>query len=262
MFAAVVHLSLTTLTDPTKHRAHNAWRQLDYDPELLLQPGVAWSDAWVRSPDCVRASAPDIESAIAGFHYAELCWLRAPGYSSAQSLTDFSECAFQMGRRPDGAWATQALSAYFVPLKGYVNARVLVSAEALPFRPMTGIHLTLSRLSAHDAAAEASFRWHDQVRIPRILGCAEVAGAWTFATRDLFKPERDLSAPALRLEVVYLDGDPLAFAAELGSHEQAWRKVPANPAMTGVEERLLAGPLRTIIPWRWDWFDVAGIESD
>lgn len=262
MFAAVVHLSLTTLTDPTKHRAHNAWRALDYHPELMLQPGVAWGDAWVRSPDCVRASDPCADATLAGFHYAELCWLRAPGYSSAQSRMDFSERAFQMGRHPDGAWATEALSGYFVPLKGYVNARVLVSAEALPFRPMIGIHLTLSRLSGHDAAAEATFRWHDQVRMKQVLACTGVAGAWTFATRDLFKPARDLSAPALRMEVVYLDGDPLAFAAELASSEQAWRKGPANPSTNGVEERLFAGPLRTIIPWQWDWFDAAGTKSD
>lgn len=262
MFAPAVHFSLTALVDPTKHRAHNAWRQLDHQPELLTQPGVAWGDAWVRSPDCARVSTSGSDRAFAGFHYAEMCWLRAPELASAQAFADFSERAFQIGRRPDGAWATKVFGSYFVPLKGYVNARVLVSAEALLFRPMTGIHITVSRLSRHDAAAEAMFRWHDQVRIPQLLACAGVAGAWTFATRDLFKPARDLSAPALRLEIVYLDADPLAFTAELARHEDAWRTAPTTRDATGVEERLFAGPLRTIIPWRWDWFDGPGTAND
>ena len=145
MFAPAVHFSLTTLTDPTKHRAHNAWRQLDYHPELVVQPGVALGDAWVRSPDCAAASFVGADDAFARFHYAQLYWLRAPEQESARALTDFSERAFQMGRRPDGAWASEAHAGFFVPLKGYVNDRVLVSAEALPFRPMTGIHLKVSR---------------------------------------------------------------------------------------------------------------------
>ncbi|MEP6657678.1 MAG: hypothetical protein ABJC33_10615, partial [Betaproteobacteria bacterium] len=247
MFAPAVHFSLTTITDPTRHHAHNAWRQLDYHPELMLQPGVASGETWVRSPDCAKISAIGTDT-LARFHYAELYWLRAPEDRSAQAFKDFGERAFQMGRRPDCAWASEAFSGFFVPLKGYVNSRALVSADALPLRPTTGIHLTVSRFLRHDAAAEAAFRWHDQVRIPQLLECSGVAGAWTFTTRALFKPARDIAAPALRLQIVYLDTDPLLFSEALARRDAQSRTDRQDPDMTGVEERLFAGPLRSIIP--------------
>jgi len=43
MLAPLVHLSLTKISDPAKHRAHNAWRQLDYVPELMLDPGMGFT---------------------------------------------------------------------------------------------------------------------------------------------------------------------------------------------------------------------------
>ena len=257
MFAPVVHFSLTTLNDPARHRAYNGWRQLDYDPELLVQPGVAGGASWVRSPDCAKGSAFGTDSPAAGFHYARLFWLRAPEAASARAFADFSERAFQMGRRPDRAWSSEPLSGFFVPLKGYVNPRVLVAADALPFRPTTGVHLTISRMLRHDVAAEAAFRWHDQVRIPQLLECAGVAGAWTFATRDLFKPARDIAAPALRLQIVYLDADPLAFIDDLARRDAERRGNAQMPPSIDVEEPVFSGPLRSIIPWRWDWFDAA-----
>lgn len=255
MFAPAVHLSLTRIADPARHRAHNAWRQLDLHPELLLQPGIAWGEAWVRSPDCVAIDASGMDGTLGEFDYAQLYWLRAPEERSAREFVDFHERAFQIGRRPDVAWASEPLREFLVPLKGYVNPRVLVSADALPFRPMTGIHLKLSRFIRHDAAADAAFRWYDQVRIPDLLECTGAAGAWTFATRDLFKPTRDLAASALRVQIVYLDGDPLEFADEASDREAQWRNAGRHLDTSAVEQSLFAGPLRAIVPWRWDWFD-------
>src|SRR5436305_9060340 len=100
MFAPLVHLSLTKISDSTKHRAHNAWRQLDFLPELMLDPGMAWGDAWVQSPDCAAAaSVAEGESCL--FDYAELYGFRAPEEQSARRFVDQRERAFQMGRRPD-----------------------------------------------------------------------------------------------------------------------------------------------------------------
>lgn len=255
MFAPVVHLSLTKLSDPTRHHAYNAWRQLDFLPELMLDPGVAWGDAWVQAPDCAAVASTGTQSASLHFDYAQLYGLRAPEDQSARRFVDQRERAFQMGRRPDVEWAREPLGAFFVPLKGYVNPRVLISADALPVRPMTGIHLTLSRFVRHDATAEAAYRWQDRVCIPDLLECAGVAGAWTFTSRDLFRPTRDLSAPTLRLRIVYLDGDPLAFAAECDERDARRRDQGRHFDASAVEQPIFAGPLRTIIPWRWTWFD-------
>jgi len=255
MLAPLVHLSLTKIGDPTKHRAHNAWRQLDYLPELMLDPGMAWGDAWVQSPDCAAAASVAPEDASCRFDYAQLYGFRAPEEQSVRRFVDQRERAFQMGMRPDVEWAREPFNAFFVPLKGYVNPRVLISADALPVRPMTGIHLTLSRFLAHDAAAEAAYRWHDRVCIPDLLECAGAAGAWTFTSRELFRPTRDLSAPTLRLRIVYLDGDPLAFTAECNERESRRKADGRHLDASAVEQPIFAGPLRAIVPWRWTWFD-------
>jgi len=257
MLAPLVHLSLTKIGDPTKHRAYNAWRQLDYVPELMLDPGMAWADAWVQSPDCAAVASVATDTASLAFDYAQLHGFRAPEEQSARRFVDQRERAFQMGRRPDVEWARESLAAFFVPLKGYVNPRVLISANALPVRPMTGVHLTLSRFLAHDAAAEAAYRWQDRVCIPELLECTGAAGAWTFTSHELFRPARDLSAATLRLRIVYLDGDPLAFSTECKERESRRRAEGRHFDASAVEQPIFAGPLRAIVPWRWTWFESA-----
>jgi hypothetical protein len=65
-----------------------------------------------------------------------------------------------------------------------------------------------------------------------------VAGVWTFATNpDL--TSRRWSAGARRITVAWLDEEPLAVAPP-----------PMHDA--GV---VFAGPLETITPWQWTWFD-------
>ncbi len=255
MFAPLVMLSLDELDDPSKHTLYNELEHLQRRPEALAQPGVAWSDRWVRSPDCVRAGGTSA-GAHAGTQYAGLHWFRPPAERSLREFHQQSCRDLHTGRQPDAQWRRRTLHELLVPLKGYVTQRALVSPEALAFRPARGAYLSMSRLTGRDAASEAVSHWYDQVRIPDLLECRGAAGAWTFAGRSLFRPNRDPAATVLRLLLVYLDGDPLDFMADMRTRESAWRAAGRLPNTTPAEVPLFAAPLRTIVPWRWNWFDV------
>lgn len=249
MFSPMTHLSLSRMTDPAQHRAENELFQLYHQPELRSLPEVAFVDRFVRAPDCAPRSKHDADHA---FDYAAMCWLRPPAHPSARAMSEHFERAAQIGLH-SRAWAKPAVEAFFVPLKGYVNKETLLSADALPFRPNTGAYLMLSEFFRHhDVEAEDTYRWYDQTRIPEMLGCKGAAGAWTFGERAFFAPGRDLTKSTQRLTVVYLDGDPLAFAADLDARSKSLRDT------SSVEKILFAGPLRAIVPWQWDWFDTHG----
>jgi hypothetical protein len=238
---------LRRMTDPAQHRAENELFQLYHQPELRSQPAVAWIDRWVSAPDCAERST---QAAEYRFDYASICWLRPPAHAGARAVTEHFERAAQLGLH-SRAWAETPLDAFMVPLKGYVRPAALLSADALPFRPNTGAYLILSQFQRHhDADAEDVFRWYDQTRIPDLLDCDGAVGAWTFAARDFYAPDRDLTQPMLRMTLVYLERDPLAFLDTVS-------KLPsARLRNTGhVETILFAGPLRAIVPWQWDWFD-------
>src|SRR5579871_2639707 len=253
MFSPLVHIRLRRMTDPEKHRAENELFQLYHQPELRKLPEIAWVDRWVCGPDCAArsASAPDF-----GFDYASVCWLLPPAPASARAFTEHFERAAQLGLH-SAAWSETTLDAFVVPLHGYVKPSALLSAEALPFRPNTGAYLIVSRFHRHhDAEAEDAFRWYDQTRIPDLLDCSGAAGAWTFAAREFYAPDRDLTQPMLRVTLVYLERDPLEFADEVSRRSSSRAR-----DIRHVETILFAGPLRSIVPWRWDWFDADGASS-
>ncbi|HLY83135.1 MAG TPA: hypothetical protein VKQ71_09115 [Acidimicrobiales bacterium] len=255
MHAAKVFFSFTEITDPSKHRDYNAWHQLDHRPENLALPGVIYGERWVRTPDCAEAGQAR-DPRFEHFHYLNMYWFREPVDQSRREWQDLGSRSFQWGRRPELAWAKRNLLQFCDLVKGYVNPRVLVSAEVLPFRPTRGIWLTVSQVAGDVIATEDLYRWYDEVRIPDMLACRGCAGAWTFVSEEAFgsyqSPDR---APTLRIHVYFLDEDPLDVAADLAQHEARWRSARRSRDTSGVEEVLFDGPLRVIIPWQWDWFD-------
>lgn len=187
-------------------------------------------------------------------------WFRPPYEQSVAAWTKLGEDSFQWGRGPHVPGVRRPLTAFFTPVRGYAAPRVLVSADVLPFRPNRGLHLTLSRLTEpHGAAAHEQFRWYDRVRIPDLLDCPGVAGAWTFSLHSVqrhptlrFHTAEDLAPGALRIRLLYLDGDPVETARAVQERERGCdargRGAPAPEA----EQVLLSTPVQTIIPWQ-DW---------
>ena len=73
-----------------------------------------------------------------------------------------------------------------------------------------------------------------------------VAGVWSFGTDSRF--DRHLWRPGHKtVTVCYLDAEPLQVAPALNELVRA--DVDASSRV------VWAGPMETITPWRWDWFD-------
>lgn len=250
MFAPLAHFRLTAVTGRDAHRRENELHELYHRPELLSQPGVAWGERWAHDGDCAALSRKAGDEGE--FDYCAMYWLRAPALASAEAFgAHFARAVHTgLGDAPD---LRHALDRYMVPLKGYVRREPLVSEQALPFRPNMGVYLVVSRFRRHhDVEAEDVFRWYDQVRIPDMLELPGAAGAWTFAERNFYAPGRDLSQPTLRMQLFYLDGDPLEFAAAANGREARWRAAGRARDTGAVEDVIFAGPLRRIVPWRWE----------
>ncbi len=124
-----------------------------------------------------------------------------------------------------------------------------------------GVYLTVSRLNAPGGkAAEKTFAWYDRVRIPDLLLCRGAAGVWTLVSPSSHAGlprlgESDARRTKLRVQLVYLDEDPLEFRSDLQAKEHIWRGSGRHRDTSDVEDVLFEGPLRSITPWEWDWFE-------
>jgi hypothetical protein len=256
MRAAKTFFSFAEITDPTKHRAYNEWHHLDHRPENLMLPGVMWGERWVRTPDCRDASTVN-DQRFAGFHYLNLYWFSPPADEHIKEWHELGARSFQWGRRPELRFTGRPFIGFFDPIKGYVNDRVLVSADVLPARPNLGVHLTIAEYKGADPELDDVFHWYDQVHIPDLLECDGAAGMWTFVSDDdntSHATARD-ETRVLRFHLVFLDTDPLKFVADMAAREQSWRSAGRLPDHSAVERVLFSGPLRLIRPFEYDWFD-------
>lgn len=268
MLAEKAFFSFATVTDPSKHRAYNEWHQLDHRPENLALDGVRYGERWVLSPDC--AEVADLRHPeLAGTHYVNSYWFREPASASIAEWQGLAERSFQWGRRPDVAWTSRPLMGFFSTVRGVASRRVLVSADALPFRPNRGVHLTVSQVGdAHGPDAERSFAWHDRIWVPELLDCPGVAGVWTFSSDSTTLDPSWRAVPGsttfdaagsdrghLRITLAFLDEDPVDVAQAIAVRSDRLGRAARGPG--GAETTLLSAPLRAIAPWEWDWFEGA-----
>ncbi|MCX4388146.1 hypothetical protein OG777_14560 [Micromonospora peucetia] len=240
--------SFPKVTDAARHRAYNAWHQLDHRPENLALPGVVHGDRWVRTPACERlGSYPDL--ALAGSQYMAMYWFAEPTADSIPAWKDLGDRAIHQGRRPELAWTERPMTRMFRPVQGYVAPRALVTLAALPFRPNRGVHVEVSRVetSLHPDVADLS-QFEHETQVPDLLARDGVAGVWTFRSA----PSRsNPDGPVVRIRLTYLEADPVEFTRALAAGP-----LPAPPAaLASTATPLLTGPLATITPWEWDWFD-------
>ncbi len=224
--------SFTEVTDPNEHHAYNEWHQLDHMPEQYPLDGIAFGQRWVSTPAC-RAARAVSEPPLDAIHYTTLYLMTDP---IERTLHEFMQLGrdlhavdrFHLHRK---AW----LSGPF-PFRGSAVApRVLISPEAVPYRPNLGVYVEVEEMADEptDPADEERIR---TAHLGALCAQSGVAGAWAFAD------ERR------RVTVTWLDAPPLEVVERLAP-------IVARRRAESTGRTVFAGPLETITPWQWDWFD-------
>jgi hypothetical protein len=222
--------SFTEITDPGEHRSYNEWHQLDHMPEQFPLDGIAYGQRWVSTPAC-RAARAVSEPPLDAIHYMTLYLMTEP---VDRTLREF----MQLGRDLRSAnrfhlARASRLSGAFPYVDARVAPRVLVSREAVPYRPNRGVYVEVEELAPGAPRANDE---HDGSHLEARCALPGVAGAWSFAD------ERR------RITVSWLDAPPLEARRRLAEVVEAHRA--ASPHRT-----VFAGPLESITPWEWDWFE-------
>jgi hypothetical protein len=219
--------SFTEVTPHGDHRAYNEWHQLDHMPEQLPIPGVAHGQRWVCSPACQAARAAAAGD-LARTHYLTVYLMTEPVEETLAQYFALAKDLHALDRFYKHRYAH--LSGPLEVVETHAAPRVLVSPEAIPYRPNRGVYAVVEEDPAGAPAVPAA----------DLLALDGVAGVWVFVTTPRL-PTGRWSSGDRRITLCYLDGDPLAVSAVM----------PTD--LTAVAA--YAGPLETIVPWQWDWFD-------
>jgi hypothetical protein len=246
-------ITLTEVSVTGNHADYNAWHQLDHMPEQFAIPGVVCGQRWVLTPDGA-ANAVTVDDPLGTFHYLTMYLMTEPVDETLKEFAEVRERLDKLGRFYEHRRAR--LSGAWVFLEALAAPRALVAPGVIPYRPNRGVYVVIDEPAPEadkDTLDEYLRRRHTQ-HFPQLLDMPGVAGIWSFATRRWAFAQSDDPPPSLeaqdstRLTVVFLDEDPLEVAAAVGPLVEAhWSGAPVRPRF--------AGPLSTITPWEWTWFD-------
>jgi hypothetical protein len=233
--------SFTEITDPAEHRSYNEWHQLDHMPEQYPLPGMAFGQRWVSTPACRAERRVDGEL-LAPIHYVTLYLMTEPVEATLEQFHALGGELRRLDRFHEHrrAW----LAGPFAVATTTAAPRVLISAEAVPYRPNRGAYVVVEDLPAGRATP-------DEGHVGALLAAPGVAGVWSFVSdeerRMAWRPGRH------RITVCFLDESPLEVSPALGEVVGRWRPE------AGVVVH--AGPVETVVPWHWDWFDTEGTSA-
>jgi hypothetical protein len=219
--------SFTEITDPGEHHSYNEWHMLDHMPEQYPLDGIAYGQRWVSTPAC-RAARLVSETPLDPIHYMTLYLMTEPVERTLREFMQLGRDLHKVGRFHLHRRAQ--LSGPFPFRASAVAPRVLISAEAVPYRPNLGIYVEVEEIpeGGHPAA--------DTAHLAALVAVPGVAGTWSF------------SDEMRRMTVSWLDAPPLEVCARLDPI--VGRRRNASNTRT-----LFAGPLEAITPWKWDWFE-------
>jgi hypothetical protein len=209
-----------TEVEPGEHRSYNEWHLFDHLPEQLPLAGIVWGQRWVLTPALRERGVA--QPPLDRIHYVTLYLLAEP---IEQTLAEFRALAQTL--RELGRFHEHRRSHLFGPLaveSWRSTDPAVISAEAVPFRPCTGVHVRLERADERSGWSAAD--------LPGVVG------TWTFTGHPELSPPE---LRPLRATWSWLDGDPAVTAA-------AAAPLAADPAFEAT--------LATVDPaGPWDWFD-------
>ena len=222
--------SFTEITDPNEHHSYNEWHQLDHMPEQYPLDGIAFGQRWVSTPAC-RAARSVSESPLDPIHYMTLYLMTEPVDRTLREFMQLGRDLHAVGRFHLHRKAR--LSGPF-PFRGAAVApRVLISrrGRAVPPEPR---RVRGGRGARRREPADAG---DPTAHLGALCARPGVAGAWSFAD-EAAPGHRDLARCAAARDV-------------RPARSRSWRAAaPSPPGRT-----VFAGPLETITPWQWTWFD-------
>lgn len=246
--------SFSAVTRAGQHQAYNAWHMFDHIPENMALPGVMHGQRWVCPPEYAEQRLAN-DPALAPHQYMTLYLFEEPADRVTREFIDLAPRLEALGRFNHDR--KSYLSGPFLLVKAYAAPRVLVSPEAIPYRPGTGLFVSVDDLA--EASMEGSIgTWLDQVHVPDMLSVRHVAGiCWFQALHNERGGRSGIPMPAGRtVRVHYLDGDPAEMLADLKKKLPLWKKTGRYPAGTDALKPVLASLYQTIPPTsRFDWFD-------
>lgn len=221
-----------------------AWHLLDHQPEQYSITGVRLATRWRADEECrsLRWLAND---ALSSVRHVVAYLMTDPIDATLVAFAQLGKRAAETGRFPMRA-TSHLLGAYHLQ-NGYASPRVLVSAEAIPFRAHCGVVLVVEAVGEGDVAAWA--RWHHAEHVPALLRVPGVAGVYTFRNSSLIgiggaQGER-YAMPAWDpgdrfVTVVYVDDDVATTTRRLEPIMRArWEAGAVTPE--------LAGPFRSMV---------------
>jgi len=247
--------SFVEVTDPNEHVSYNEWHMLDHVPENLALPGVCHGQRWVSTPACRaerEAALPELENV----HYIQQYFFTNPIEKTVAEFIDLGAQTTAMGARRFHQYRTANLLGVHQWVKAYVAPEALVHENAIPYRPNRGAYVHVCEVTDTDQFDQLS-AWYDEFFIPSVIAIDGVAGAWWFTSR-----ESNQRSPVDRERIIlvfYLDGDPVEVSRAIKASMQQWDEQGkvVEAYKTGIEP-VYIGPLETITPWQWDWFNQQG----
>lgn len=230
--------SLTPPASFDQDRDYLRWHLLDHMPEQYQLPGIVLGLRWIGDDACRAARlvgdapAMDVGNLV---HYLL-------GDPVQQTIDDFMRLGrrlAEVGRFPE---RRTSLGLKVLELLRWDAApSALVSPEVVPFRPHRGVFVVIEEPTG-DPPTAAWLTWLHTDHVPALLGMSGTAGSWMFGSSTAWSLPPAAIGPEVFVTVVYLDGDPVATAAELAPLiEQRWA--------TGAVRPLFAGPLRSMVEW-------------
>jgi hypothetical protein len=223
-----------------RHREYNEWHLFDHMPENFKLEGLQWGQRWVATPELIERRLFS-DGDLAKSQYVTLYLITEPVTQALDDFYSLGRTLYAQGRFFKAR--RSHLSGPFTLVKTYAAPTMAVDADAIPYRPNSGIFVTAQDQAegASDAALDEARRWYCEVHIPDLLGVRGVAGCWWFEDSD-----------GRTIRVYWLDEDPTLFLDDLEAK---------TPAMSMIDLRnayrtLLVGAYKSI-PWdsKFDWFD-------
>lgn len=174
--------SLTSGADGGDDAEYLEWHLLDHLPEQYSIPGIRLGTRWQADDECMTLRFEASEE-LAPVRHAVSYLMTDPVDDTLRAFAQLGRRMSEAGRLPVRA-VSHLLGAYQL-VQAYASPRVLVSPEAIPFRPHLGVLLLVETTRGEAADVEAWARWHHAEHVPALLAVPGVAGVLSFRSSPL-----------------------------------------------------------------------------